>query len=586
VFFGEMAAVVTFSLLCSLLVAVTLVPSVSAKLLGRTGRGWGPLHLVADGIGRVIGGLEAAYRAVVRAALSAPWFVVALAVLLLAASVRLVPLVGYELMPDTDEGQIDADIEFPVGTPIEQTGPWMLQLEERARTVIRPEELDSIMTSAGPENWWRTEGSNVGELEINLVPVTERERGIDTIIAALRKELSKMPGADIRVRQGNANILMRIMRGGQDERLVVEVRGHERETAEDLAAQVVALMEAVPGVSHAYLDEEKALQERAVEVDTVRAADLGLSRADVADTLETYVLGRVVTRYRERGDEFDVRVQLREEDRWDVAQLGRLPIQLPGGGSIPLLSVADFHLRSAPSAIEREGQERLIRVLGSVGDRALGDIVADLQEALSDIVVPDGFTVEVAGEQAEQEETFRGLLIGIVLAIFLVYTVMAVQFESLLHPLVIMASVPFAFIGVVAALVVTDTTFNMNSFLGAIVLVGIVVNNAIVLVDTVNQLRRDHGRPLVQAVVEGAGRRLRPILMTTLTTVLAMVPLAMGVGEGSEVQAPLARVVVGGLLVSAMVTLVVVPCLYLLVERGRERVLAEEPERAEVPETA
>lgn len=587
VFFGEMAAVVTFSLLCSLAVAVTLVPSISAKLIGTVGRPWGPLAWAANAVGSALGALDRGYGATVRAALRAPWFVVALAVLLLVASVRLVPLVGYELMPDTDEGQIDADIQFPVGTPIEQTGPWMLRLEERARAVMRDGELDSIMTSAGPENWWRTEGSNVGELEINLAPVTKRERSINEIMAALRNELAKMPGADIRVRQGNANILMRIMRGGQDERLVVEVRGHDRETANDLAAQVIAVMEGIPGVGHAYVDEEQALEERAVRVDPVLAADLGLTRADVAETLETYVLGRVVTRYRERGDEFDVRVQLRQEDRWDVAQLGRLPVQLPGGGSAPLESVATIDLRRAPNAIERDGQERLIRVLGAVGDRSLGAVVSDLDRALQSVPVPDDFTVTIAGEQKEQQETFRGLLIGIILALFLVYAVMAVQFESLLHPLVIMAAVPFAFIGVVLALVVTDTTFNMNSFLGAIVLVGIVVNNAIVLVDTINLFRRDHGHALLPAVLEAARRRLRPILMTTLTTVLAMVPLAMGGGEGSEVQAPLARVVVGGLLVSTLVTLVVVPCIYLLVERGRERARAPEPaEPAEIQRTA
>ena len=585
VFFGEMAAVVTFSLLCSLAIAVTLVPSVSAKLMGGVGAGWGPLGWMARAIGRILGALDGAYRAVVRAVLRAPWFVVALALLLLVASVRLVSLVGYELMPETDEGQIDVDVEFPVGTPIEQTGPWMMNIERQVREVLRPDEIGSIMASAGPENWWRTDGSNVGELEIHLVPVSKRERGMSELLAVVRKELAKTPGADLRIRQGNANFLMRIIRGGHDERLVVEIRGHDRETAKGLSSQIVKLMQAIPGVSNAYVEKEQSLQERAVRVDPVRAADLGLTRSEVADTLETYVLGRVATHYREHGDEFDVRVQLREEDRRDVAQLERLPVQLPRGGSVPLLSVADFRLRSAPNAIEREGQERVVRVMGATGDRALGDIVADLDRALSGLSVPDDFRVAIAGEQAEQEETFRGLLIGIVLALFLVYTVMAVQFESLLHPLVIMGSVPFAFIGAVAALVVTDTTFNMNSFLGAIVLVGIVVNNAIVLVDTMNTLRRD-GFGLVPAVVEAAGRRLRPILMTTLTTVLAMVPLAMGVGEGSEMQAPLARVVVGGLLVSTLVTLLVVPCLYLLAERGRARVMGGEPKGAGVAETA
>ena len=197
--------------------------------------------------------------------------------------------------------------------------------------------------------------------------------------------------------------------------------------------------------------------------------------------------------------------------------------------------------------------------------------MADLEAAIDRVELPEGFTLVIGGEHEQQEETFGGLAVGIVLAILLVYAVMGVQFESLRHPLVIMASLPFGFVGVVATLALTGTTLNMNSFLGAIVLVGIVVNNAIVLVDYINTMRREQGVPLEEAVLESGRRRLRPILMTTLTTVLAMLPLALDFGEGSEIQAPLARVVVGGLLVSTLVTLIVVPSLYYLMERGRGR---------------
>jgi HAE1 family hydrophobic/amphiphilic exporter-1 len=309
-------------------------------------------------------------------------------------------------------------------------------------------------------------------------------------------------------------------------------------------------------------------------VDPVRAADLGLTRAEVADTVQTYVLGRVATRYREGGDEFDVRVQLREADRRSVDQLAELPILTPRGGTVPLKSVATFAARTSPTAIARLDQERIISVVGGLGDRPLDAVIVDLQARLDLIKPPRGFTITLAGEQVEQQETFSNLLVGILLALFLVYMVMAVQFESIRHPLVIMVALPFAFIGVILALILTDTTFNMNSFLGAIVLVGIVVNNAIVLVDTINLLRRERHIALLDAIQEAARRRLRPILMTTLTTVLAMVPLASGLGEGSEIQAPMARVIVGGLLSSTIVTLVIVPCVYYLMERRRARASA------------
>jgi len=568
IFFGEMAAVISFALLCSLVVAVTLVPSLAAKLLrGGVVHVPRPLHATAEGIGRALGALERGYTRVVSAALRAPWFVLAMAVLLLGASAALVPQVGFELMPESDEGQAEVDVEFGVGTPIEQSSAFMQDLERRARAVLAPAELEAVVTSAGPEAWWRTEGANAGELELYLVPLAERERGMPAILRALRGAMADVPDADLRIRQGNSNFLMRIVRGGQDERLVAEVRGHDRATAAALAEQVRELMEAVPGVTHAYRDEEEGLGERAVHVDAARAAELGLARDDVARTLETYVLGRVVTRFREGGYEFDVRVQLRPDERRQATQLERLPVALPGGGTVPLSAVARVEPRTAPRAIARQDQERVVRVLGAVGDRALGDVVADLQEALAGVPPTEGFTLALGGEQAQQDETFGGLLVGILLALFLVYTVMAVQFESLRDPLVIMASVPFAFTGAVGALALTGTTFNLYSFLGAIILVGIVVNNAIILVDTANRLRRTGGLPLLAAITSAAARRLRPILMTTLTTALAMVPLALDFGEGSEAQAPLARVIVGGLTTSTLVTLVVIPCVYLLAER-------------------
>jgi HAE1 family hydrophobic/amphiphilic exporter-1 len=240
---------------------------------------------------------------------------------------------------------------------------------------------------------------------------------------------------------------------------------------------------------------------------------------------------------------------------------------------VPLSAVAQVGSRRGLSSIAREGQERVVRVAGGLGDRPLSEVVTDLDAAIARIDVPDGFSLRVGGEHEEQEKTFGGLLAGIVLAILLVYAVMVVQFESLLHPLIIMASVPFGLIGVVVTLVISGTTLNMNSFLGTIVLVGIAVNNAIVLVDCTNLLRREQGLALVPALIEACQQRLRPILMTTMTTVLGMLPLALGLGEGSEIQAPLARVVVGGLVASTVVTLLLVPSLYFLLERGGRRPL-------------
>ncbi len=581
-FFKEMAAVVAFSLLCSLAVAVTLVPSVSARLLASprlSPRHW--RARVAAAAERPLLAVERAYGRFVSGALRTPWLVVGSAALLLAISTRLLPMVGVELMPETDEGQIDIDAELAVGTPLSETRKVIKEVERRVQEIIRPDELKNMLTSAGPENWWRPGGSHQGSMEINLVPVAQRERPITEIMAEVRKGLAGMPGVQIRLRQGTSNFLTRLMRGRSGERLSVEIRGHDIATADRLAQEVARVMRSVEGVSDAKVERDDGIDERSVRVDARRAADVGLTRSQVADVLETFVLGRVATRLRDGGDEFDVRVQLREQDRQRVEQLAKLPVQTPGGGTVPLGSVALIERRAAPASIARVNQERVTSVNGGLGDRPLDAVVADLREALQGIAVPDGFSVNIGGEFAEQQDTFGGLATGGLLAVFLVFMVMAVQFESLKHPLVVMASVPFAFIGVVISLLVTDTSLNINSFLGVIVLVGIVVNNAIVLVDYVNLLRRERGLRLRDALVEAAQRRLRPIIMTTSTTVLAMIPLAMGVGEGSELQAPLARVVVGGLLSSTLVTLLLVPCLYYVIERRAEarslRVAASSP---------
>lgn len=576
VFFGEMAAVVVFSLACSLVVALTLVPSLAARLLAGERR---PISRVTASVSRRLeggmGALEGGYTRVIKRALRAPWFVLVLAVVLLVASVRLSDSVGTELMPETDEGRVDVDIELPVGTPVERTAVVISEFEEKVRAVLKPEEFLSLVSSAGPSNWWRPGGGHEGEVEVNLVPASQRERGIEEIMEAIRVAVAGVPDASIRLRRASSNFLMRIMRGSAGERMVVEVRGHDLATAAALSSEVQAAMRGVEGIADVRVNREEGIEERTVRVDGARAADVGLTRPAVAETLETYVLGRVATRLRDRGDEFDVRVVLRPQDREAIEQLASLPIVTPSGTSVPLSAVATVGGRSGPSSIARVGQERVTSIYGGVADRPLSEVVADVRAALSHVERPPGFTVAVAGEQEQQDETFGGLATGVLLAILLVYAVMAVQFESLRHPMVVMVAIPFGFIGVVATLVLTGTTLNMNSFLGAIVLVGISVNNAIVLVDYVNMLRREHGVALFEAVCEGGRRRLRPILMTTLTTALAMVPIALGVTEGSEIQAPLAMVVVGGLLVSTLVTLVVVPTLYYLIERRRP-----EPARA------
>jgi HAE1 family hydrophobic/amphiphilic exporter-1 len=283
-------------------------------------------------------------------------------------------------------------------------------------------------------------------------------------------------------------------------------------------------------------------------------------------------------------------VRLRESDRARIGQLDRLPIITPTGRRIAASSIVTLERREGPVNIQRKDQERIITVSADIEGRDMGSVMGDIQQGVRGLDLPNGFVVLLGDEYEEQQKAFRDLLLVLVLAVILVYSVMASQFESLREPLLILFSIPMAAVGIILMLFLTGTTFNIQAFIGMIMLAGIVVNNAIVLQDYINLLRR-RDEMEIQAAVEMAGRRrLRPILMTTLTTVLAMVPMALGLGEGGELQAPMARVVIAGLLASTLITLILIPTIYTMVEewswRRKER-KAQAPDYADAsPETA
>ncbi len=343
---------------------------------------------------------------------------------------------------------------------------------------------------------------------------------------------------------------------------------HDIETANDLALSVKDVIEGVPGVTDAQISRREGMPEMLVRVDRQKAATMGLNVSDLADTLRTTVGGRVASMFREDGREYNIMVRLVEEDRRALSSVEQVPIYTPLGQTVPVASLVSMERREGPVRIERKDQERIVTVSANFADRDLQSVVGDIQSGLRQVTLPPEFSIVFGGEYEEQQEAFLGLLLCLVLAVLLVYMVMAAQFESYRDPLVILFSIPLASIGVILMLFLTNTTFSIQAFIGIIMLSGIVVNNAIVLVDYMNLLRRRDGMPLRQAVEVAGRRRLRPILMTTLTTVLAMTPMALGIGEGGEVQAPMARVVIGGLLASTLITLVLIPTLYTTVEEG------------------
>jgi HAE1 family hydrophobic/amphiphilic exporter-1 len=573
VMFKQFSLVITYALFCSLAVAMTLVPMLAAKVLkprrshpaGRRGFGRHLFNLS----GRLFTWLENGYKDLLHTALNHRAVVAVLVLVVLGSTLLLVPLVGSEFMPTADEGEVRVSVEMEIGTRLDLTDQRFLQVERIVRESVP--EAENIIANIGGG------GSHAGMIRIALKPKRERQRSDEQVSNDLRRLLSGLPGMTIRTRRAEG-LFMPGMGGmtGAD-RLQVEIRGHDFETAEALARRVKAVVEAVPGVTDARTSRDAGAPEELIVIDRRKAEDLNLRVSQVANMLQTTLSGTRASNFREAGDEFRILVRLEDAAQKQLRDLLDLTVTNSLGQPVVLRNVVDVQPRLGPVRIDRKNQERLLTVSANkTADRDMGSILDDIRRGLADVPVPRGFAISFGGDYEEQQKSFRELLLGLILALVLVYMVMACQYESLRDPFVVMFSVPLAAIGVILMLFLTSTSFSVQAFIGCIMLGGIVVNNAILLVDHTNLLRRRDGMPLRAAIEEAGRRRLRPILMTASTTMLGLVPLALAIGEGSEAQAPLARTVIGGLLSATLITLVVVPVVYSIFERkgwkhGHER---------------
>ena len=555
ILFRDMALTVTFALICSLFVALTLIPLLSSKIL-TVGR------KVREGVRERR--IMRMYEGLLRWALAHRKTTLAIAVVIFVLSVSLIRFVGVEFTPASEPGEFTVSVELPVGTRIELTEWAAAQVE--SIIIANTPELEAIFTRVGQGSgfgaFFGGEGSHSASIYFQAVPLEDRDRGDEEIRFALSQPITRVPGAEVYFA---TDAFSEMMFGGA--RLNVEIYGHDLETARDLAVQVKEIMENIPGTMDVRVSRSEGKPEVTMAIDRERAAYFGLNVHSIASAIQTGVMGAVAGQYREEGDEYNIRVRLPGGRRESLSDIMDILVPSPQGHSVPLGSVASMKYMTGPVEIERKGQRRVIHVTGNLtGERDLGSVVGDLREGLAGVESPRDFIVQVAGEAEDVAESFRWLGLALIGAIFLVYMVMASQFESLRHPFIIMFSLPLSFIGVAWMLFLTGTTLSINSFTGVIVLAGIVVNNAIILVDYTNLLRA-RGADLEEAVVNAAKTRARPILMTAVTTILAMTPMALGLGEGGELNAPLARSVVGGLSTSTLLTLVIIPVVYMSFEK-------------------
>ena len=564
VMFKQLCLVVSFALLCSLAVAISLVPMLASKILlpemrnpGVAGVGETRSRGLLLAIGRLFTRMEIGYKGLLHYSLNHRKLVVGGAALLLVGCLSLIPLIGVEFMPSTDEGEVRVNAEMEVGTRVEVVDEKFTTIEAIVKDAVP--EIKNVVTYSGPS--WRRPGAHTGEMQIALKPLAERKRSSEEIAADLRRKLTNIPGVTIRTRAGQGLFILRMGMGGE-EKIQVEIRGYNLETANALAERVKKMVEEVDGVTDAQVSRELGSPEELVIVDRQKAADMKLTVSQIANALQTVLSGTEASYYRESGDEFLILVKLKEAERMDLRDILDLTVTNADGQPVVLRNVVGVRPRSGPGRVERKDQERIVIVSANITGRDMGSILADIREGLRSIPVPRDFSIVIGGDYEEQQKAFRELLLSFVLALVLVYMVMACLYESLRDPFVVMFSVPLAAIGVTLMLFLTNTTFNVQSFIGCIMLGGIVVNNAILLVDHTNLLRRRDGMLLREAIEEAGRRRLRPILMTAMTTALGLTPLAVGMGEGGEAQAPLARAVIGGLLSSSLITLVFVPTVY------------------------
>ncbi len=568
IMFKQLAYVVAFSLACSLIVALTLVPMLATKIIKDEKSGTNPGSRLAVKAKQIFASIEDSYKKLLDYSLRHRFQVILITVLLLAISIFLLRFVGREYLPQTDEGEVSITVEMEVGTRLSVMDQKLKEVSALVRQMVP--EIETIEESAGSGGW--RGGANQGNVRLKLVPKSKRTRSSMEIASDLSRKLSSIPGAIIRTRASGGQMMFGMRGGGGEERLQIEIRGYDMEVAQSLAEQIRRVVENIKGVTDVQISRIEGAPEQHLVIDREKASDMKLSVNQIASFIQTILMGSQASQFREGGREYRILVKVKESEKLDVNNLLDLTVTNSDGQQISLRNVVGMEPQRGPQQIERRDRERIINVSAEIADRDLGSVIVDARRALKSIPVPRDFTINFTGDYEEQQKANRELIISILLALFLVYMVMAMLYESLRDPLIVMFSVPLAIIGVVLILILTDTTLNMQTYIGLIMLGGIVVNNAILLVDYTNLLRRRDGMELMEAIKEAGRRRLRPILMTALTTIIAMIPLALGLGEGSEVRTPLARAVIGGLTSSTFITLVVIPVIYSLFEQRRAKI--------------
>jgi len=564
VMFRQLGWIVSITVTTSTVTAITLTPMLSSKLLRLKKKEKRSMY--EKRIVPVFDKLDNIYGRMLGWSIRHKIVITISAVLIFAGTMMLLPKLGTDFMPESDESNFSMAIELQTGTRVEKT----IDVARRIDAFLEEiPEVTLISTSAGSDDQggfisiFQSSGSNIINYRVSMTGIMERERSVWDIAENLRQHLDTYPEiAKYNVETGG-NMLA-------NSSVDIEVFGYDLDETTLIAEEIADKVRKVPGARNVKISREKAKPELRVELDQVKMSSVGLNTATVSMALYNRVTGLTATRFREEGKEYDVIVRLNKEDRNSISDMENISLQTPNGDMVKLGDIGEVKEYWTPPNIEHKSLERIVRISATPHKVSMGAMAANMQQIVDDVDTPPGIMVELGGAFKDQQEGFMDIALLMLLSLVLVYLVMASQFESLKMPFIIMFSIPFAFSGAILALLITGTTLSMVAALGMVMLIGIVVKNAIVLVDYIN-LMRDRGHSLNEAIILSGKSRLRPVLMTALTTILAMIPLAFSQGEGSEMWSPMGISVIGGLIFSTIVTMVLVPVMYRIFAARGER---------------
>lgn len=557
--FKDQAWTVTFSLLSSLFVAILVIPMLYDRIAGR--KKAGADSAVASMEGRSI--RLSFYPRMLRTLLNRRWWVIGGAVGLMVLTACLIPFIGTEFMPKAESSTFTAVVKLPEGTKMERTAAAVETLEARIHT-LSGDSLCTIYSHIGSGSGSENdifEGENTAVMKISLspdCPIPASEVMEQFVLSTQDTE-----GLDVTLKQDESSLASLL--GSEGAPIVVEIKGEELEELSRLTDQVKGHLLSIPALYNIQSSMEDGAPEVTISVDRTVAGINNLSVSTVIEQLKQHLGGLGAGKMEYRGEMRDILIRVPDIT---LSDLGQLVIK-NGDKEFRLQEIATITYSQAPKEIFRRGQNRISQVMANMeGERSLDKVAEEIRLSVGDIDLPANYTITVTGEEEKRQESLDSLLFALVLSVILVYMVLASQFESLLHPFTILLTIPLAVVGAILLFFLTGTTINMMGVIGIVMLVGIAVNNSILLVDRINQLKQA-GMSLDDAIVEAGSQRIRPILMTTLTTILALLPMTFGFGEGASLRSPMAIAVIGGLVTSTLMSLMVIPCVYRIFEKLR-----------------